>query len=51
MEKLLRELTLLSSNVDRRHVQMVFVLVTMGLLVVGAAAPAIGGSNLPGTGN
>ena len=40
----LAKLTLFTQKIDRRHVQFIFLLLALVLLVVGAGAPEDGGS-------
>ena len=43
MEGLIREIKLSIGNLDRRHVQFIFLILTLILLVLGAGAPGAGG--------
>ena len=43
MNKTIQKLTLSLSKIDRRHLQLMLVLLTLGLLVIGAGAPAVSG--------
>jgi len=43
MKKSISKLTLFSSKINRRQVQVLLALVTLALLVLGAGAPAVDG--------
>ncbi len=43
MKKSISKLTLFSSKIDRRQVQVLLALVTLALLVLGAGAPGVDG--------
>ena len=43
MKKILSNISLFTAKVDRRQVQMVLILVTLALLVLGAGAPGCDG--------
>jgi hypothetical protein len=43
MKSLVRELTIASGKLNSTNVRMVFMLVTLGLFILGAAAPEDGG--------
>ena len=43
MKKSISKLSLFSSKIDRRQVQVLLALVTLALLVLGAGAPAVSG--------
>jgi hypothetical protein len=45
MNKFIQKLSLSISKIDRRHIQLLIVLVTLSLLVLGAGAPAISGGS------
>ncbi|MCB0115974.1 MAG: hypothetical protein R2873_13215 [Caldilineaceae bacterium] len=44
MKRQLQQINLVSRRLDGRHLQVLLALVTLGLLVVGAGAPAAVGS-------
>ena len=48
MKNKLAFLALSAQNIDRQHIQMILVLVTLAMLVIGAGAPLDGGG--PGLG-
>ena len=48
MKSKIQNLSLLAGKVDRRHVQLVLLILGLSLLVIGAGAPAGGGSGIPG---
>jgi len=50
MEKITRNLTLIVSRINRQHIQLIIMLVTLGLLVIGSGAPTGGGSGIGGNG-
>lgn len=45
MKSIIQKLTLSAGKIDRRHLQLLVVLVTLSLLVLGAGAPAISGGS------
>ena len=44
MKKIIRDLTLLSSRVDRRYLQLVFLIITLVMFVIVGGAPSDGGA-------
>ncbi len=50
MNKITRNITLAIGKIDRRHVQLAFLVVSLALLAIGAGAPAGAGSGNPGIG-
>ncbi len=47
MKDMTRKVTLLTSRVDPQHVKLVFILLSLGLLVLGIGAPSGGGGTVP----
>lgn len=45
MKKIIQNLYQSAGKIDRRHLQIMLVLVTLSLLVLGAGAPAISGGS------
>ena len=45
MEKKLADIVLLSSKINRQHIQFAFAILALAMLVVGIGAPADGGMN------
>jgi hypothetical protein len=50
MNRHLNNLLLHVSKIDRQHIQLLFLLLSLGLLVIGAGAPIGGGDGSPGGG-
>jgi hypothetical protein len=42
------ELALLVGKIEPRHIQLILILLTLSLLVLGAGAPIDGGGGIPG---
>lgn len=47
MKNLTQNLIGVSYKLDQQHIQWIFVLLSIGLLIVGAAAPLSGGGSIP----
>ena len=45
MKNLFKNLSLTAGKIDRHHLQILLVLVTLSLLVIGAGAPAMDGGS------
>ena len=45
MNRIIQNLSLSFSKIDRRHIQLLLALVTLSLLVIGAGAPAVSGGS------
>jgi hypothetical protein len=50
MKGLIYRTTMLTGKIDRRHIQLILLIITLSLLVIGAGAPAGGGLGGPGCG-
>ena len=48
MKKFSFELTKLSTHIDSRTIQFILLVLTLGLLALGAGAPVGGGGGVPG---
>jgi hypothetical protein len=45
MKKVINNISLAASKINRRHLQTIIILLTLSLLVLGAGAPAIDGGS------
>lgn len=43
MKNITREIILTASKLDRRHIEIILLIVSLGLLVLSAGAPEVGG--------
>jgi hypothetical protein len=50
MTNLINRTVLLLGKIDRRHIQLILLILSLILLVIGAGAPAGGGLGNPGNG-
>jgi len=50
MNGLINRTTLLAGKIDRRHIQLILLILSLPLLVIGAGAPGDGGLGGPGYG-
>ncbi|MFC1879009.1 hypothetical protein ACFLZW_03765 [Chloroflexota bacterium] len=50
MKSTINNLFPLVSRIDRQHIQLIILIISLSLLVLGAGAPACGGSGLAGGG-
>ena len=48
MKHIIYSIALLSGKIDRRHVQLALVILTISLFALGAGAPTDGGGSIPG---
>jgi hypothetical protein len=50
MNRIKTSLTLFAARIDRQHVRLFLLILSLGLLVIGAGAPVGGGEGGPGGG-
>lgn len=48
MKNIQSNLAFLAGKIEPRHIQTIFILLTLSLFVLGAGAPADGGGGIPG---